>query len=505
MGCVGAVMNLRQIGDFLFGRRVPAARQSPAPVAGGVVGGATARLTDTQYFDAYFSPIVARAGVQTSYADLSEEALNQLSDDQVRKMIRGASPTVAAAIAQFADWCASGFTYTADTMIDDGSRDSPAQKLIDEFIHRQERDFKGLEGFVRVLARDMFTHGAAFSELVFDDDAQTPLYAKPLDATTAVFRRQTDPVLGEYYELGQDWSWGADNPRRNGSRPRSTLIGSSGYLNFVSLHDNPTIKYAPLQGESNYPYGVPVLDPAVFHVVASAGFFNAFKQAITANIWPGYLFGIDKEKFKLFAGASADPKVLEAKLDALAKDVLQKIGKLKPGGALVYGDELQITAPLTGQGRVNFGQMLKDVHDILRRETIIAVQSQPILMGSNEAIAETHANLQLVIYGKLIRNAQKTLNLLVTDYLNLILDVNGYPQLANFRLNYQNTAEYREQALTFKQFREGLQVASQDLLHFVEALQAAVSAGFMTPEVAQEAFNEGMQLRRELNILPQEL
>ena len=48
-------------------------------------------------------------------------------------------------------------------------------------------------------------------------------------------------------------------------------------------------------------------------------------------------------------------------------------------------------------------------------------------------------------------------------------------------------------------------MASQDLLHFVEALQAAVSAGFVTPEMAQEAFNEGMELRRELNILPQEL
>ena len=83
-------------------------------------------------------------------------------------------------------------------------------------------------------------------------------------------------------------------------------------------------------------------------------FFNAFKQAITSNIWPGHLFGIDKEKFKQFAGASADPKVLEAKLNALAKDVLEKVGKLKPGGALVYGDELQVTAPLSGQGRSNF-------------------------------------------------------------------------------------------------------------------------------------------------------
>ena len=502
-------MNLKKVGDFLFGKRqLPVVSPKGQPVSK-VTGGATARLTDTQFFDAYFSPIVARSGLRTSYADLTEEALNQLPDDVVRRMIRGASPIVASAIAQFEDWVASGFVQTADRFMED-TAGTPAQQLIDDFIERQEREYNGVEGFIRTISRDMFTHGASFSELVFDKDKKTPLYLKSLDSTTAVFRKSLDPKIGEFYELGQDWSWGSTQglptqKSRGRGRPRRTLVGSSGFLNFVSLHGDPRIKYKPLQSEANYPYGIPILDPAVFHVIAAAGFFNAFRQAIIGNIWPTLLLGIDKEKFKQFAGASADPKALEEKLNKLASDVLDKLKKLKPGGAMVYGDEVQVTAPLTGQARQNFGEMLKQIQDVLRRELIVAVQSQPILQGSNESVAETHANLQLVTYGKLIRKAQKILNALMTDYFNLILGVNGYPQLAEFRLNYQNTAEYRDQSMTFKQFREGLEAASKDLQEFVLALSTTVEAGFMTQEQAQLAFDEGMELRRELDILPREL
>lgn len=477
------------------------ARKPPQEEVRGI-GGAVARKDDATAFGSYFTPIIARAGVQTSYAQFTEEILNTLPANKIRDLIRKSSPIVAKALADYSDAIASGFTWTSDKTLGQ-EPDIPQQTLISDFLTRIELEHVGMEQLIAEVARGMFSHGGVFMELIIDEDGRTPVALRSLDPTTAVFRKNEDPLTGEFYELGQDIGWNVNGSGTTGrSRVVRTTSGSA--LNFVSLHNDPTIQYRPIQSEPNNPYGTPILDPAVFHVIMMAGFFAAFKDALTGHVWPNLLITIDGEQFKKNAGVSANPKQLQAKLNAAIEDIQKNVQNLKPGGALIQGNEVALAGHLSGQNRAPLGS-IKDIQDVIRRELIIAVQSQPVLMGSNEAIAETHAIEQLKSYGKLIRRSQKTLNALFTDYFNLILQLNDYPRLAEFRLSYVNTADYKDQAATFNQFRQGLLTASDDMLKFVEALDMAKESGYLNEAQAMEMWDEGMEIRRQLNILPQEL
>ena len=193
----------------------------------------------------------------------------------------------------------SSYTYTADRTLGDNTIDTPAQRLLDDFLMRMNIKQGGLQSILQELARDMFVHGAAFSELVIDTDGKTPLYIKTLSADTARFRRQLDPIRGEYYELGQ--YVGAIYDTNTGIRNNFLLrnTGGVGSLGFKSFEDDPTIQYWPIQNEPNNPYGVPILDPAVFPVIMAAGFMSSFRTALTTQVSPNMLVTIDKQIFKI--------------------------------------------------------------------------------------------------------------------------------------------------------------------------------------------------------------
>ena len=474
-------------------------RKPQLPTSRGI-GGAVAKKSDSGVYGSYFDSVIARAGLQKSYADFTEEILNTLPDKDVRNLVKRANPIVAKAQADFADAVASGFHYTADRTLG-LDLDTPAQALLDDFMSRLEVEQGGLEKLIGEMARGMFTHGGVFLELVIEKDKRTPAAIKVLDPTTAVFRRAKHDLLGEIDELGQEILPGDLNrPRRRVDNNYSTSS-----FNFVSLQDDPTIQYRPLQPEPNNPYGTPILDPAVFYVNMSANFMDRFMHAITGYIWPNVMINIDKEKFrKNIQGLVKTPDQIQTKLTELITQIRDHVKGLKPGDAIIQGDEVTFQGTVTGNNRSPLGS-IKDIDDVIRRHLIVAVQSQPVLMGSNEGIAETHAIEQRRDYAKFIRRSQKTLNALITEFFNLILQLNDYPRLAEFRLSYTNTADYKDQALTFNQFRQGLLTASQDLESFANALLVAIDANFITEQQAQDMWDEGMEIRRQLNILPLDL
>ena len=461
------------------------------------IGAAVAQMSRDSYFNRYFTPILARIPLVKSYAQFTQEAFDALGDAAARELIASASPIVAKAEADYADAIASGFTWTADkTQPTDPT--SPAHILIQTFFESQE-DRGGMQTLLQEIARGMFRHGGAFTELIVDRDRVTPLEIKSLDPTTAAFRKRYDRVRGDYYELGQDIDPVTRRVRRNFVR----RAFREGPLNFVSLETNRTIKYRALQKSSNNPYGKPLLDPAIFHALLMAGFFTAIQSLIEGQIYPNKHITVDKTKVaERLKGQTRD--TLLAKYNEIIEDIKKTTKALKPGDALATGDEVMVGESLSGTGKLGIGSV-GEIQDLIRRELIIAVQSQPILMGSNESIAETHANLQLRLYARTIRNGQAIPMAIVQDYMNLALELNGYPPLAEFRLHYENTADYKDQSMTFQSFREGLLAASQDMQQFVVALDNAKESGYISEQQAQEMWDEGMELRRSLNIIPSDL
>ena len=462
------------------------------------IGEAVARKDNQQPFGGFYNAILARAQLTRTYQNFSEEVLRQLGDNEVRNLISRASPMVAKAVADYADAVASGFTWTSDRL-EGQEPDTPAQRLLADFLMRLERDHDGIEDLIHQIARSMFIHGGAFVELVIDSDGRTPVLIKSLDPTTAAFRRNNDPLIGEYYELGQEIQFGTGAVRQSLSRELSPRD-----YNFISFHNDPTIQYKGIQTEPNNPYGTPILDPAVFHVNVLAGFTDKYGKALDGYIWGNPLITVDEEKVRTNQAGRTNPKQAQSKYDEILDDLEKKIVALEPGGVILQSSAVELQGHLNGQ---NLGALrgLKDIQDVLRREIGVSVQSPPVKQFSNEAVAETHAIEQNKDYAHLVRGGQKQLNPMFTGFFNLILRLNDYPELAEFRLNYTNTAEYKDQAMTFREFREGLLTASQDLQAFVESLERAKELDYIDEEQAELLFAEGMELRRQVNILPREL
>ena len=339
---------------------------------------------------------------------------------------------------------------------------------------------------------------------MIDKDGKTPLYIKTLGAHTAVYRRQKDPIRGEYYELGQ--YIGAIYDTNVGNRQNFLLRDTAGIgsLGFTSFEDEETVQYWPIQKEPNNPYGVPILDPAVFPVTMVAGFMSAFKMALTTQVSPNMIVTIDKQKFSDFASNSANPTEIEIKLNKLISDLQEQIKQLGPGDVLLQGDEVQVGGTLADIGRSPLGS-LKDIQDVIRRDLIVALQTQPILMGSNETVAETHAIEQMKNYAQVINHTQKALSTNITTYFDLILTLNGYPALSEFKLNYTNAAQYKDQSDTFNKFHMGLMAESDAGLRFVEYLQAAKEAGLIDDVMMQRMWDERVEIIRQIDILPKEL
>lgn len=454
------------------------------------IGGSVANKTDQAGFGGYFDWVLPRIGLPAAYSDFSQDAIKRLQPEQVRELIKRANPIVAKACTDFADNVSSGYTYTADKLVEDAS-DSPPQKLLDDFVARIDREQGGLATVIEQWSRDMFTHGGMFAELVIDIDGKTPVEIKTLSAATAQFKQSHDPIRGEYYELGQRQPFGSFN--NNGS--------GLGSLDFKSLEDDPTIQYRPIQSETNNPYGTPILDPAVFSVLMGAAFMNAFTASIQKHAFPNMLVTIDKQTFSEFSGLTGDP--LEAAFKDFLTRVTEGIKKLKPGSTLVESSAVQIGDTFGSTSRSPIGD-IKDIRDFIRQEAIIAVQSQPVLMGSNESVTETHAREQTKSYARLIRRAQMAPNDVVTGYFNLILILNDHPPLAEFKLNYTNTVEIRDQADTFDLFMSGIEKKVGINATLADSLERSVELGYMTEMEAKREWDETKELIRKVDIIPKE-
>lgn len=450
-----------------------------------VSSGAIAQLSPG-YFSTLFNAVLARRG--GALETLTDEMVKGFNRNTLREIISESSPMVSKAASDFVYWSNSGWNWAANSMEADRGVGSPAHNLLETFVTRLFNESDGLDNILNAGYRSMFVHGAIFTELVFDKDKKTPVTLKVLDPTSACFRQRTDSVRGQYYELGQQ--------QYNSPEAETDATG------FVSLQDVPTVQYRPILPVANYPYGLSMIDPAIFTVVMSSGFFSNFNQALNAQIWPTNLITIDREKFKESV-RTGSPDELQSKMKLLMKDIIDKVQKLKPGGVAVYGDEVAVGDRLSGVNRANFGSV-RDIHDVMDREGVRGIGSQPILLGRNEGVSETHADLQLISYGKLITNSQRIMGDLFTYYFNLILYINRFPKLAKFLFRSLNTAEYRDRARTMTEIASAMKMSNESLSTAVEALDMAVESGYMSREEAQMQFDAEIEVRRRLEMIPRE-
>jgi len=390
------------------------------------------------------------------YEELSKEVIDKLPAEEARRLMVINNPAVARVVNDIKKFTLAGYTLEPEG--------HPLFDVLFDNMRKKNRNFDTLLGeIVYSLAVD----GAAFTELVIDDDGQ-PKNICSIPAYTAEFRYSRDED-GEFPELGQ------------------YNVDEEDY--FKSLAGDETISYDPLFPETGNPYGRTIIDPGIYHLNMVRGFFQSFKQAIASIIWPNLLMTIDREQLGNMHHDDANEMV-----KSLTLEIKKEIEKLGPGGLLIYGSEVKVGDFISGMNRTNLGAVM-DCVDIMDREIIRALETEPVLFGRNEGLAESHVDTQMINYGYFIRDVQRIINRVLTTYFNIILRRNNSREVANFKLDFALFEEHIKRAEVYMKEKEALKAGSDDLQTLVDAVAAAKQEGFMTEEKAQAYFDQQLEMR----------
>ena len=445
---------IRMASSVLFGKHKV---QSPIIKAVGTGG---ARLFDTDRDNSGFRRIIPRPasaiGYQ-GYEELSKELMDRLPAEETRRLYVINNPAVARVVNDIKKFAISGWTLHPEG--------HPLFARLFDNMKEKNLSFNSLLGeFTYSLAVD----GAMFSELVINENGD-PRRISAIPAHTALFRPSEDED-GEYPELGQ---YNADEEDF-----------------FKSLSGDPTVQHEVLFPETGNPYGRTLIDPGLYHLNMVRGFFQSFKQAIASIIWPNLLINIDREVLKEMPPDEQNQLVAD-----LSVQVKKEIEKLGPGGVLLYGSEVKVGDFISGMNSTNLGAVM-DCVDIMDREIIRALETEPVLFGRNEGLAESHVVNQMINYGYFIRDIQKIINDTLTGYFNFVLRANNQAEVAQFRLGFSLVEEYIRRAEVYKIEKEALKSGSEDLQALVEATKAAEDAEYFDQEEARTYFKEQMEMRK---------
>jgi len=450
---------LKAISQILFGRQLPP--KEPLPLIKGVGGGAKTKLfEEADHLNTYrrIIPRPTSARGYQAYEELSKELMDRLPAEEIRRIMVINNPAVSRIVNDMKKFVVSGYSLEPNA--------HPLFDLLFDNMANKNTSFTSVLGeFVYSLATD----GAMFSELIITDEGEPrAIVARP--AYTAQFR-YADDADGEYSELGQ---YDKDAPDY-----------------FRSLAGDPTISYDVLFPETGNPYGRTVIDPGIYHLNMVRGFFMSFRQAISSIIWPNLLINVDRDKLHDYPVDEQN-----AIIKQITNEIKKEISKIEPGGLLTYGSEVQVGGMISGMNKTNLGAVM-DCVDIMDREIIRALETEPVLFGRNEGLAESHVETQMINYGYFIRDIQKIINSTLTRYFNYILRANGNSEVAQFRLHFTLVEEYRRRAQVYQEEKNALKAGSDDMLTLVNATKAAEEAGYMTPEEATAHFQEQMDLRHK--------
>ena len=328
-----------------------------------------------------------------SYEELSKTLIDKLPAEETRKLMATNNPAVARVVNDIKKFAISGWTLKPK-----------GHPLFTELWDNMSIKNKKFNNVLGEFAYSLAVDGAMFSEIVIDEH-NAPKMIKAIPAYTAEFRYAEDGD-GEYPQLGQ-----YDREYDNYFKP---------------LSDDPTISYDVLLPETGNPYGRNIIDPGLYHLNMVRGFFQSFKQAIASIIWPNLLINIDREQLQ-----NMSVEEQNAVVQALVLEVKKEIEKLEPGGVLIYGSEVKVGDFISGMNRTNLGAVM-DCVDIMDREIIRALETEPVLFGRNEGLAESHVDTQMINYGYFIRDIQGIINETLTGYFNYLFYLNNVKEVAEF-------------------------------------------------------------------------
>lgn len=364
--------------------------------------------------------------------DLDDSTFDAISPEGLVTYLLDLSPELSRALWDFLRFTNPGFEIKA---LDPDSEEeeivhTEGQDLLDEFVWGTLRRLYGsTDVVINRLFTQTYTRGAVFTELVLDDNGEEMVDLATPDPHAARFKRVSDPVRGQIWQLGQ---------YQNGQ--------------WVDLSQFETIHYVPVDPMPGDPYGRAPVQPAVFAGMFILGLLHDIRRVIAQQGYPRYDISIDSERLE--AAMPADVRSDEEKkrewVGAIIDAVTDVYSNLQPDDAYIHVDWVEVNGP---KGAVDSSSLrgIDPIMTMLERMIVRALKTMPLSMGINEATSETHANRQWEIQVAGIKSIQHLVENTLEDLLRVGLEAAGVQADVQVRFAELRSSEMLRDALTEQQ------------------------------------------------------
>lgn len=314
--------------------------------------------------------------------DSDRNLLEVLSADELMRFVMEVSPEGARALWDFLRYLNAGYEIKAFKPGTDKPH-AQAQRELDEMRATIRRRHGSEDVVYNRLFMGALIGGAFFAELITDGteflDIATP------DPRTVRFRRKTDAVYGQGWELGQ--------------------LGKNS--TFHSLDGVETVRYLPFDPWVGDPYGRSPFTPLMFPALTLLGVLRDARRVLQQAGFPQRHVTVD---YDMVAAAMPrdegmmdddppDPVALQEWIDDVIGEVADQIDNLPQDGTFITTSWITMDVADGALGE-NALEGLDAVVKVLERMLTRAAKSNPLLMGLVEGASEANANRQWETYAK---------------------------------------------------------------------------------------------------------
>lgn len=386
--------------------------------------------------------------------DLDDHTLARISVSRLVELLIDVSPEINRALWDFLRFCNPG--YSVKTFRPGSEAEfTRGQAVIEAMIDRLNDYYGSFDVVIGRLFVGAFARGAFLGELVLNETGREFVDLATPDPITARFRKIDDPDRGQVWQLGQ-WQDGA----------------------FVPL-DMETVRYIPVDPFPGKPYGRPFITAAIFPALFLIGLLHDLRRVVSQQGYPRLDLEIDLEALK--EAMPADIESDAAKWKTWINEVVDEVGTvystLQPDDAYVHTSVIKVNRPVGAVDADSLGAIDGLIRGLERMVTR-ALKSMPLLMGSNEATSETHANRQWEIHVAGIKALQHMCETLLERLFETALRAQGLQATVEFRFAELRASERLRDAQA-----EAMEIANES---------AKYQAGWVSQDEASEAITGGL-------------
>lgn len=423
---------LRQrVGWFLNSPVERPARRRTVGMSARALAGTRARVTkDTGFGGGAYEALWGVATrpdreVDWRALNLDDQTLDRIGTSDLVQMMADLSPEVSGALWHFVRFCNPGWTARA---LNPGTEtaDVTGQARLDAFLESLGKRHGAPDVVWNMFFMTAFLRGAFFGEIVSDESGRQPVDLVAVDPHAAEFREADDPVLGNVWQLGQT--------ENNAFKPITA----------------ETVRYVPVDpvpGEP--PYGRSLVTPAIFSALFLLSLLHDLRRVVAQQGYPRLDLEVKLENLErsMPEEAADDPEKQEAWVNDVLDEISSVYSQLEPDDAYVHTDVVQVNRPVGAIDASSLGAVDSLIRAV-ERMAIRGLKTIPLLMGSNEAVSETHANRQWEIHVAGIKALQHLAEQMIEHLLTQGLQMQGLRSKVTFRFAELRASEMLRDAQT---------------------------------------------------------